>query len=1188
MKNPFERLNTEFNIKDSGTICFVYGSVIDEQYLLREREIGNSKTILTDLQFLFWNYAVKNDYSVMFVTRDHIGHCLDKQSTEKYYRSIQKDPNYDVNLDEYRLPDWGNDFSKLQNRDVAKLLVDEIKSVRDKFSSFSPGSYFKNILAAANEEACPIKNLTRNLSKLVSDESFNKFIFYLVDFHNLISNVDNETKVRFSHALYQVSRRSDKKIKFFIELGNNRIDQDINRHLANIPILQHFLMLDSNFTLGFSKLDSTMFIATPGREELTAYVEHFADRNGLVEWDLNTRRQITGFMLSKNQLLSKWVDLFDELLQRQDEESEFGGCTLRALKAIMKEWSNNLENRFGTISNDDRNALRRLEEDYFGIEDVIAAVKTMVSTYEDGLKNPVLTEGFRRHMAFLGNPGTGKTSVARLVGEIFQEKGLLSRGHFTEARADDLISENIGETALKTAEKCKEALGGVLFIDEAYAIAQNSHGKDAVASLLQFMENHRNDFCVIVAGYTTEMSNFFRINQGLESRIIKKNRLVFRDVTPHQLTKIFRSNIIKRIGATNLDRNLRLSEEDSTYNKREDFLRYLFESLIKEFAESAKDPRIWGNARVAEEMVQEIMSNANQRCKKEKTDLHITLEDFGPKYNRYIKEFDRTRRDNLPDLPSAMEKIKAMGSTEVAESIEKYIKFMKFYGSNVRDYRPHLVLTGNPGTGKTTLARRLAELLKEEGLLVGGNLIECKREDLLRGGVENVSDKFKEALNGVLFIDEAYALTENEDANGRLVVNQLLTFMENNRDNTVVVLAGYSNEMRQFMDSNPGLERRVRAVIEIPDFTPEKLETIFRQKIKELDNIKISGNLEAKLPFIFEYMYQYRDDNFGNAGAVEKFKNQMIESPRVLKALTESKDKIVELEIDDLPKDYLDRFKVNDDNKTTQLLSDLSKIPGSKELVKLCDEIKTEIDFNKIRSNKLGKLTAIPIRIAIGISENTIMEDILNQMCLFLMELNLVRKAPIDQAIITTNPAALTAPYIGQTLPQVNKFFRNCNGKLVIINNARAFYERTGNSFLGEALEATKDNLNNISERLACIIIDSKDRLDELLALDLSLANTFNLRATIGGADEEGIINYIRQMLRGEGMTLDDNPEINKILSTCLSEFKAINGDHLETFVLNTVRRVKSNQRKRLIEKNTQGEVLVNSDWNTLLVTDFK
>ena len=77
-------------------------------------------------------------------------------------------------------------------------------------------------------------------------------------------------------------------------------------------------------------------------------------------------------------------------------------------------------------------------------------------------------------------------------------------------------------------------------------------------------------------------------------------------------------------------------------------------------------------------------------------------------------------------------------------------------------------------------------------------------------------------------------------------------------------------------------------------------------------------------------------------------------------------------------------------------------------------------------------------------------------------------------------------------------------------------------------------------------------------------------------------------MLRGEGMTLDDNPEINKILSTCLSEFKAINGDHIETFVLNTVRRVKSNQRKRLIEKNTQGEVLVNSDWNTLLVTDFK
>jgi SpoVK/Ycf46/Vps4 family AAA+-type ATPase len=1182
MKNSFERLNTEFNIKDSGTVCFVYGAVNEEIYLLHEE---GSKSQLVDLQFLFWNYAVKNGFDVLFVTRANKGHCLDKQSAEKIYCAIQDSTNFPDD----RSP-VNKGFSKFNDRDLSKSIVDEIKSGKTELSGpLDHKNYFNRIIGGGESNRALTQLAYYLLDNLMYNDTFCNTIFYLSDFETLINEVNTDTRIKFGHALSQFSKRSNRNIKFFLELNKTRIDAEIDHFFPELPILKFFLQLDSNFTKGHAQLDSTMFIATPGKEELTAFVQHFYDKNSLTEWEPLVRQKIVRFMLSMNQHLKKWTELFNELLKRREEKNEFGGCSLGALKAIMKDMNGKSGNRFASISNDERDALTRLKEDYAGIDGVIATIDEMVSTYENGLKNPSLIEGFRRHMAFLGNPGTGKTSVARLIGEIFQEKGLLSRGHFIEARADDFIAGYQGQTAMKTAEKCKEALGGVLFIDEAYGIAQNSFGNDAVATLLQFMENHRNDLCVIMAGYTTEMNNFIRINPGLNSRIPENNRLIFRDFAPGQLADIFKKNMIKRVGLTQLDRELRTLESDNTYERKNDFVRFLFECKIKEYADSVKDPRMWGNARVAEELAQEILSKANERCKiKNVNPVDVLSDDFQPKYDRYLKDFDKKRREDLPELPSAMDEIRAMGSPIITETMERYIGFLKSFGKSVRDYRPHLVLTGNPGTGKTTLARKLGRLLKEEELLPGGNLVECKREDLLREGAENAGEKFKEAIGGVLFIDEAYALTENDDASGRVVVNQLLTFMENYRDQTVVVLAGYRNEMRQFMDSNPGLRRRVKDVIEIPDFTPEKLLRIFRGKIKELGRIKISQNLEEKLPAIFEYMYQFRDENFGNAGTVEKFKNQMIESPRVINALQDPRKKSVELEIEDLPKEYLQRFTENENNEVARILEDMRNIPGSMEMVQFCEELESEVSFNKIILNQLGKLNTAPLRLAISVDGSTAIDDLLELLAEFLMELNLIKKVPVDQAVVCSNPATLTAPHVGGTIPKVNTFFSNCHGKMVIINNAHDFYGREGNSFLVEALSATKDNLQKFSERLVCVIIDSKENMDQLLRMDMTLAFIFNKRIGISGADDSGVVKLIKDGLRKEGKSFDEAATIDEMLFKALEQFKANKGVDFGSFASGAVQRVLSRQRKRLIEKNKEAKKLNNEDLQTLVIKDFE
>jgi stage V sporulation protein K len=143
------------------------------------------------------------------------------------------------------------------------------------------------------------------------------------------------------------------------------------------------------------------------------------------------------------------------------------------------------------------------------------------------------------HMVFKGNPGTGKTTVARLFGKIFREMGILSKGHLIEVERADLVGEFIGHTAQKTRELIKKAMGGILFIDEAYSLARGGEkdfGKEAIDCLTKALEDHGNDFICILAGYTDEMESFLELNPGLPSRF--PIQLQFADYTVEELIKI--------------------------------------------------------------------------------------------------------------------------------------------------------------------------------------------------------------------------------------------------------------------------------------------------------------------------------------------------------------------------------------------------------------------------------------------------------------------------------------------------------------------------------------------------------------------------------------------------------------------------------------------------------------------------
>lgn len=178
-----------------------------------------------------------------------------------------------------------------------------------------------------------------------------------------------------------------------------------------------------------------------------------------------------------------------------------------------------------------------------GLSDVKKQVRTLINlalVQKERDKRNLKSFSMSQHLVFIGNPGTGKTTVARLIGNIYHDIGILSKGHVVEVDRSDLIAEYVGQTAIKTQKVINSALGGVLFIDEAYSVvsdSSNDFGNEAITILLKEMEDNRNDLVVIVAGYPNEMNKFINSNPGLKSRF--KKTINFNDYNSAELVQIF-------------------------------------------------------------------------------------------------------------------------------------------------------------------------------------------------------------------------------------------------------------------------------------------------------------------------------------------------------------------------------------------------------------------------------------------------------------------------------------------------------------------------------------------------------------------------------------------------------------------------------------------------------------------------
>jgi len=197
----------------------------------------------------------------------------------------------------------------------------------------------------------------------------------------------------------------------------------------------------------------------------------------------------------------------------------------------------------------------------------------------------------------------------------------------------------------------------------------------------------------------------------------------------------------------------------------------------------------------------------------------------------------------------------------------------KAKGLKVNAASRHLVFTGNPGTGKTTVARIIASIVKELGVLSKGHLVEVQRSDLVAGYIGQTAEKTRKviesALDGVLFIDEAYTLASDGSGSdfGREAIAEILTAMENYSERLIVIAAGYPDEMQRFIDINPGLASRFRTIVHFEDYSGDEMQAIFELLAREND-YRLDENAKTALRSYLANLHQNRDGNFGNGRVV--------------------------------------------------------------------------------------------------------------------------------------------------------------------------------------------------------------------------------------------------------------------------------------------------------------------------------
>lgn len=503
---------------------------------------------------------------------------------------------------------------------------------------------------------------------------------------------------------------------------------------------------------------------------------------------------------------------------------------------------------------------------YVGVDEIRDNMIGIVNSIKAFRKlHPDKAYELKDHYLFLGNPGTGKTTMARVFADALSAMGVLSSGQLVEVAPKDLKGQYQGHTGPKVDAAFDRAMGGVLFIDEAYDMwggEGDQFGGEAVTALIKNAEDRKGKLVVILAGYPREMGIFATANPGIPSRF--NVTVNFRDYNAVELTEIAR-RMVSGQG---------YSLDESAEKSIGGFFEKMVNAKTKDFA----------NARDVRNAVDKAIRNHNNRMQKAPdaaAEFTLSLADFTGTDEKPPMTVDEVlaKLDDLIGMADIKNEIRKLANVAMVNRMRME---RGLGGSALQPI--NIILTGNPGTGKTTIAKRLGEVLHAAGVLSTDKVVEREAKTILSSYVnasgQNMDKAVDEAMGGVLFIDEAYNLLPvpgSQNNTGNEALDALMTRMENDKGKFVVVIAGYADRMDELVRrGNPGLMSRFNKRFHIDDYDAGALVEIFKLNMKKRQ-FALTPDAEEKLNATVENMVANKGLHFGNAREVVNLLNEVIE-----------------------------------------------------------------------------------------------------------------------------------------------------------------------------------------------------------------------------------------------------------------------------------------------------------------------